>query len=225
MGDDYTNRHLLLEGRTTTRDDIVEVIRVSMRESGYMEDYTDAANRRIAIGPDGKWITLYDSAGNGEDWDQPAFERLSKNLSKLVPVVDTHMDDSATVHFTLWLSGSVVDRFDSGHAIGQPLAEENRFSINRIPGSDAPPSGHPDLWALVLQDASLNDTLKSAWNKTRANEILGDVADTLGWHPLYSAAGYTIDYDGVPVYFREHFEDDGLDVSGFTEMHFRRRSR
>lgn len=213
MGDDYTNRQILLANRSVTRDDVVEAIRMSMKSNGYMEDYTDAANRRIAIGPQGKWLSVYDSAGSGEDWDEPAFVRLSEDLSRLAPLVETRMDDSASVQFQLYFSGALVaqHRSDPDRASGAVLWPE------------APPGDNADLWAVVFQDPALAQRLRTAWSAENPDEILSNIADVLDWHPLYCTSGYTIDYDGVPVYFREYFADDGVDVSGFTEMHFRRK--
>jgi hypothetical protein len=217
MGDDFTNRQVLLAGRQATRGDIVEAIRASMTANGFVEVLDDGdVDRRIAVGPEDRWLCVYDSVGNGDDWDRPAFTRLSEELSKTAPLVEVHMDDSAAVHLYLMADGQRIDQFANRDSV---------MSVWETPEEEIAHQGRPDIWAAILDRPAFESRLKIAWQSTGADVLLRDTADALGWNPYYAACGYSIDFDGVPVYFREYFADDEVDADGFTELHFRRRTR
>jgi len=213
MGDDYANHQMFAgDNAEQRRDQLLAEIQSFLAEQGYRAVKTDeSADRSLAIGPAGRWICVYDSYGNGYDSDISEFENLSRRLSSLAPIVDIHMSDNAAVRFNLYQNGRIIDQFANSPDVGrewESWEEELRFQ------------GKPELWPAVLAPSHFN--LRAAWQKTGADQIVAATASVLGWHPELCQAGYTIDYDGIPVYFREHFADDPTDIDGFAECHYGR---
>ena len=184
-----------------------------LTKSGYVEvSGRREATRSIAVGPEGRWICLYDSAGNGDDADPTAFESLALHLSQVAPVVDIHMSDSAALQMLFYRSGRQVDQVADSLGIGHAWGSyEQRGEYQ----------GNPEEWADVLIDRRQAPFLRHAWQENDSNRMLAETASILGWHPLLCAVGYTIDYDGVPVYYKDHLKGEPVDTSVFVEHHYR----
>ena len=104
MGDDFTNHQAFTEENLKQRPvQLLSHVQTYMAERGYVEvAEREAADRSIALGPPGCWICIYDSAGNGDDANLKEFEDLALHLSRVVPVVDIHMSDSAALQMLLY---------------------------------------------------------------------------------------------------------------------------
>lgn len=212
MGDDFTN-HQVFAGETNQlefRKQLIVALKNCLPGNSFTEVSMDEAERIIAVGPTGRWICIYDSYGNGDDAHPLLFQQLSTQLSQFAPVVDIHMDDSAAVHFYLYNNGARCDQFGNAKSVGRRWKdkdEEQHFK------------GKPELWAGFVEDTT---ALKTAWEQKEATKILSDMAQILGWEHLLCSVGFTIDYDGVPVYYKEHLEDEHINLSAFDELYFRK---
>jgi hypothetical protein len=57
----------------------------------------------------------------------------------------------------------------------------------------------------------------------KAGEILATTCELFGWDPRLSWCGYTSDNEGLPVKWDHFLRYSGVDLGGFTELHFRER--
>jgi hypothetical protein len=215
MGDDFTNHQAFVgsEEPEAFRTRLIARLRQHMAAGSYVEvEDPEAAARGIAVGPvTGRWICIYDSAGNG-DWPDPdVFEALALDLSHLTWVVDIHMDDSAAVYFYLYQNGRVVDRFANSKSVVERWETGQEAAAYR---------GRPELWTELLPHPGDEARLRAAWQSGRATQILPTTAAVLGWHPQLCEAGFTIDYDGIPIYYKEHWADDPVELSRFDEYQY-----
>jgi hypothetical protein len=240
MGDDFRSHQVFLGKRDRKEFQMClqAEIKRSLMLSGYIEAENDCCYsntaidadcddfelnallnvtdecRHIAIAETGNWFCVYDSSGSGEEADPQAFEDLSLQLSNLAPVVDVSMDDSAAVHFYLYRAGRKVDQFANRKCVWANWDNEEEEERHR---------GQPEQWVDLIASSTGAAALRLAWLGADAVEILAQTAQVLGWDQVLSTAGYTIDYDGVPVYYREHFEGDGLNLDLIKEFDFKKR--
>jgi hypothetical protein len=146
----------------------------------------------VAVGPPGRWITVYDS------WFGPEDESLAEVLSRIAPTVVVSMDDGAAVHFYLYWNGERRDRFANRWSVTVHWKMEEQREKFR---------GRPALWSDLLVHSNDAARLRVAWEEDGfANEILDKAIVLFGWHPLLSTGGYTVDHDGIPEYYREYVQ-------------------
>ncbi len=215
MGWDFAN-HQIFAGSETLglRPRVLDHLDGFMAERGYtVVNSWDNACRTLAIGPAQRWLCLYDSCGTGDDVDSEEFEALSVRLSELAPLVDIHMDDSTAVHFYLLRAGQVADRYGNIYSIFPQWPSKEVEDAHR---------GRPELWTDLLMDSMSEADLRRAWQGANTTEIMSRTAAVLGWDPKLCEAGYTVDYEGIPEYYRDHFTDAPfeVDLSGFVEKYY-----
>ena len=201
MGDDFSN-HQIFVGDVEPqafRRDFMKHLHNALQHQGYdAVQNPEAANRALAVGKTERWICLYDSAGSGDITDSTHFAPLSQALSKFASVVDIHMDDSCAVHFYLYENGEKMDRFGNSKSTwARWESDEERISFQR----------KPLLWQRFLQNARDEKLQRETWDDGEATTILDETARLFGWNEIYCKANLTIDYEGVPVFYREHFSD------------------
>lgn len=195
------------------RSAVIAEIRRFLQQNGYKEIASeDKADRSLVIGPAGRWIFVGDSAGSMDRYDLQGFDALSLALSTLAPVVDTKMSDDAAVHFYLYRNGQLEDRF------GNAAFPFYQFSCEE---ESAPFRGKPEVWTDLLADPVQVPLLRAAWvQEWRADEILANTAQLLGWDLQLLWVGYTHDAEGIPMKYDEFLRYGEIDLSAFTEYHF-----
>lgn len=213
MGDDYSNHQMFAGGQDPDefRQSFIRHLKECLSLSGFEERIAQEATRAIAVGPSEKWLCVYDSSGNGDDANPAQFTALSLQLSRFAPVVDIHMDDSCAVHFHLYENGQESDRFGNiKNVINRWDSEEERLSFR----------GKTDLWRRFLCDQDSEKTLRRTWDEECATTILSQTAQLLGWNETLCESGFTIDYDGIPVLYYDHFSNEFDAANAFNEWYF-----
>ena len=202
MGDDFSN-HQIFAGQHPPdefRNRLVAHLKTCLHDDGFVETFNpEAATRTFAIGHAKKWICIYDSFGSGDTANPKEFVNLSKLLSQLAPVVDIHMDDSCAVHFRLYENGDEIDRYGNmrGVASHWESAAERLSFLGKTP-----------LWLPFLDDQNDEVLLRETWDNHNATAILKRTAQLIGWNETFCFGGFTVDYDGIPVFYREHFGEE-----------------
>lgn len=212
MGNDFSN-HQISTGNNPdqVRSRILKELPAYMKASGYRACSKDEAYRSIVVGPAEKWITVLDSAGNGDDANIEAFVKLANHFSQYGPVVTVEMDDSAAFHLTLYEKEICIDRFANRKSVIEVWESEEEADIYR---------GQPEVWARALGQESHKASLAIVWSLTDANEILAETGRVLGWNADLCEVGYIIDYDGIPVVYSTHLNDEAIDLSAVSETHW-----
>jgi len=233
MGDDFRNHQV-----STTAEDrssVIQVIRTYLAGAWYVPSDECEFGRSIAVGPPTlhipflrwpginwipflhspgtNWIAVLDSTGTIDD-DVDAFRSLTAELSRHWPTVDIEMSDSAALSLSLYNDGELLDEYRNLRPPFYLFSSEEEAARYR---------GKPDLWAKLFDDSNCADKLRASWRQGRgswADAILSETAAILGWHPYLCQVGYTIDYDGCPVRYQEHYKDDQKALSGIEELHF-----
>jgi hypothetical protein len=218
MGDDFS-RHQFYAGpgdAEEMRRRLLLHLRRVLHQAGYDEVAAEAdADRSFVVGPAARWVQIGDSAGSTESADPQAFADLAAALSTLAPVIDVDMSDAAAVHFSLFRDGRRVDQF--GNAAFP-------FYVFTDPDEAASYRGRPELWADLLLRPEDVTRLRAAWvQEWKACEILATTRELFGWDPRLSWCGYTFDAEGVPEKYDEFLRHRGVDLRGFTELHFHPR--
>lgn len=222
MGNDFSNRQCYVDQNDPSQlhAQIRRAILTTLIDCGYTTvDTEQHATRSFVIGPAGRWIFIGDTAGSAKDADPDAFAALSVELSKVCPLVEVHMSDSAAVHLHLYNAGSLIDKY------GNLAFPYFAFKTEEVAAEF---KGKPKLWAEVLRSTDLKDKLLEIWVQdwgdsspmSDGDSILSDTAELLGWDPELCALGYTLDIEGLGVSYREVFERIGQSSDGFTELHF-----
>lgn len=215
MGADFSS-HQCFTGNSDTlkiRSIIIDEIRQSMIEMEYREiDSEQQADRSFVVGPMERWIWVGDSTGSTDNCDCQAFTELSRRLSKLVPMVDILMSDSAAVHFYLYANERLIDKY------GNAAFPFYKF---KTPEEASEFIGKPELWEPYPQNSSQIEKLRSVWvQKWEANVILSQTMQLFEMNPLFYYVGYTHDDEGIGIkYDRFLFEND-VTPTGFNELHF-----
>jgi len=199
------------------RQELIRHLTSSLRRAGYVppsapEGLQGFMERRLVIGPPGRWIWVGDSAASTGDW--ACFEQLSRDLSTLVPVVDIRMSDSAAVHFSLYEQGRRQDQFGNLAFPFDEFATAAEALALR---------GQPERWTQYLHDPTQTGALRAVWAQgllSSATEILERTAALLGWHPVLCSTGYTVHPDGLPVSYKAYVAGR-MDLAGFRAYHFR----
>lgn len=214
------HRRWLESGGTVTepakaRDAVVERLRVALRHAGFEDISSEKdAERSLVVGAGGRWVFTGDSASS-DDWTSPGgYDALSRDLSTIGAVVDVKMSDDAAVHFYLHRHGRLIDQFGN-----------SAFPFFRFASEEeaAPYRGRPELWSDLLVSPDATRTLRSVWVQERsATDILTQTGKLFGWHPQLTWVGYTSDNEGIPTKYDEYLKELGVEVEGFTELHFKR---
>jgi hypothetical protein len=216
MGADFSN-HWFFVGSADTigaRHAAVDHLRISMKQAGYLEVERECdAERSLVVGPGERWIFIGDSAGSTEFADPEGFETLSLDLSKIGPVIDVHMSDSAAVHFYLYREGREVDKF------GNAAFPFYRFASE---ADAAPYRGKPELWQDLLVFPETVVDLRSSWvQEWQASKTLATTADLFGWNTELLWVGYSFDDEGVFRKYDEFLRYSKVELSAFSEYHFK----
>jgi hypothetical protein len=215
MGDDFSNRQCYVGDRVivATRLRIQQTILDALTSSGYSEVASEAeATRSLVVGPAGGWVFVGDTTGSTEDSDPTAFVALSLALSKVLPVIDVHMSDTAAVHIHLYKAGALVDKY--GNAAFP-------FFKFKTEAEAAEFKGHPELWAEYLIAPYTADDLRKVWVQDwGADAILSNTAKLFGWDLGLAFVGYTLDDEGLGIKYDEYLRLETPE--GFTELHFRK---
>lgn len=227
MGDDFSNRQCFVGEQPVQeiRSYIINTIVSELVSTGYSEIDTETeATRSLVIGPPGRWIFIGDTTGSTETNDSRAFTSLSLALSRVTPVIDVLMSDSAAVHLHLYKYGDLVDKYGN-------MAFPFYFFENKECAAEF--EGNPELWAEYLVKPFNENDLRKIWcqvivgtsdiqnreNNCEPYRILGETADMLGFDPDLCFTGYTIDFEGIGEKYSEHLHRE--DFAGFTELYFR----
>lgn len=198
------------------RQELLRHLTSSMRRAGYVpasapEGMPGFMERRLVIGPPGRWIWVGDSAASTGDW--ACFEQLARDLSTFVPVVDMWMSDSAAVHFSLYEQGQLRDQCGN---LAFPFFEfETAAEALAF-------RGQPERWTRYVLDPTQTGALRAAWVQgllSSATEILERTAVLLGWHPVLCPTGYTVHPEGLPVSYKEYVAGR-MDLAGCRAYHF-----
>ncbi|MCE9556114.1 MAG: hypothetical protein K8T91_22425 [Planctomycetes bacterium] len=156
-------------------------------------------------------MTVLDSAGT--EWEEMAgFTQLAEALSSKWPVVVVEMSDSAALTLSLHIDRKMVDRYQNLKPPFFAFHSDEEAQMVR---------GDPLVWSRMFNAPS--DNLRSIWRQgldSRPHDILPNTGRLLGWHPLLCQVGYTVDYDGCPVDFDEHYSDLLDQLSDVERLHF-----
>jgi hypothetical protein len=216
MGADFST-HWFFVGNAeafSIRTAVIAQLRQILRQSDYLEvEKEEDAERSLVVGPSERWIFIGDSAGSTETADPEGFHNLSQSLSYLGPVIDINMSDSAAVHFYLYRQGRQVDKFGNGAFPFFPFASEAEAKPYR---------SKPELWADLLRSPDTVNELRPAWvQEWKADAILSATSRLFGWNPVLSYVGYTFDDEGIPMKYDEFLHDSKVELSAFSEYHFK----
>jgi len=236
MGDDYYNFHVYVGERDApvTRARVLELLGYSADCEFVVpradRDKLPACSEEIAeedqlaaVGPPGRWIVVYALA------EQDMRADFASTLSQAGPTVCISMDDSAVLHLRLFRDGILVDRFGMRKSVLSEWSNEAE-RLRYV--------GQPTLWSDLLLDGPDVTALAKAWySNLGAWKKIGKVARLMGWNPDLCDLGYTIDYDGIPVYWRSHLQptmrlpeekgppgplaDSYVSTEGFSEFRYK----
>jgi hypothetical protein len=216
MGGDFSN-HQCFVGKANAQEvrrRLISEILSTLNNAGYEQITNEAeADRSIVVGPADRWIFIGDTDGTTGTGDTDAFEQLSLSISKLIPVVDIVMSDSAAVHFYLYYQGELVDKY--GNAAFP-------FVKFKSEAEALPFRGKVELWTDYWLETKQAAILRSVWvQKWGADKILADTAKLFGWHPHLCQVGYTYDDEGLPIKYNDYLSFLGeTDFTSFDEFHF-----
>jgi hypothetical protein len=217
MGADFSNRWLFFgdADATTTCDVLLRCLQELLKQSGHLEVASEEdADRSFVVRSTGRWVFIGDTAGTADCASPEEYDAVSRAISKLGPLVDVEMSDSAAVHFHLHRDGTLLDKF--GNAA---------FPFFRFKTAEeaAPYRGRPELWTDLLVSPDDVERLRSTWvQEWKAEEILANMGRLMGWEPGLLWVGYTHDSDGIPIKYDEFLRCTGITLSGFRECHFKR---
>lgn len=196
MGDDFAALKLYRAEKAGVESWLAK----HLLESGFQPCGADEATRSVVIGPPGEWLHVGDSVGICPVQQEP-FNALASGLSKMADTVAVVMSDSCVFALELWRQGTMADRYASG---------EFPFFHFKDEEAAAPFRGQAQEWTFAPQKE-----LQEAF----ATRSLFTIANLLGWPLQTLMVGYTQDWDGMPVHWREIVREPHEE---FSELHFRR---
>jgi hypothetical protein len=214
MGLDFAN-YQVFAGNTNIKEfhkSLLSQFPELMVKNGFQSiTQSEEADRIIVVGPPGRWIWIYDSYAEGINPANHYLKELAIALSGYGEVVTIAMYDSAIVHFFLYQKGDKIDQFVSSPSFyfwymkkwePQATYEESDFY------------GRPEKWSEFLLNSTKPNVLKTVWQQKRADEILQQTANVMGWHPVLCQGGYIISNDGYYDFrYDEYFEFMEIEVT------------
>jgi hypothetical protein len=217
MGEDVSYHKVLVRNATpeVAKQSVLGTILQVFREMGYIRiTEEEEAERSIVVGPPDRWIHVGDSTGSTEWADSLAFDQLSRALSRYGIVVDVMVGDTVTVHFALYRDGELIDRFKNYASVWGNFASQEEAESYR---------GVPELWEACFPSPEAVSALRSIWVQGGdCTKILGQTTDLFGWEEKLVWVGYTFDIEGIPNKWNEEVRYSGMDLTQFTELHFRK---
>ncbi|MFN7955015.1 MAG: hypothetical protein U0610_25030, partial [bacterium] len=198
MGASFTNLQVFADerDRDAVHARVLAAVRTRLAGTGWLEldDAPEASvDRRVVVGPPGRWIAIYDQAT--EDLDASHLDALAAALSSAI--------DQPTVS---------VQVFDSDHLVlGLFEGGARRASYLRDPEQPRRPKAAALVgWQRVLLPGKTVADVAAALahDEVFVEEKLGELADVVGWEPERVAVGF------------DHLSD--VDLDGLTELRFRR---
>ncbi len=196
MGDDFSAFKL----HRADKLQVASWLEQHLRDGGYEACTPEEATRSLVLGPPGEWLHVGDTVGMCPVQHEP-FTALAAGLSHLADTVMVVMSDSCVFALELWRAGARVDQYASGEFPWFHFQDEEAAKPFR---------GHPELWTFAPRNE-----LTEAF----AGRNYFTIGKLLGWPQATLMVGYTQDWDGMPVHWREIVSEPHDD---YTELHYRK---
>jgi hypothetical protein len=217
MGDDFINRQLFIDNRNMESciETLINILQEYFASKNFKRNpIIEEVDRILAICPNGKWLTIFDSIDFEDDViNFELYEDLSKFISITFTTLNIFVCDSAYIEIKVFEKGKQTDIYKSNKG----LFESWKDNIERDKYK-----GNEHIWAKFLEDTNGKSKLRGIWDSDKyAMNILDDLSHLLEWDTNLISTGYSIGYDGIPVLYKEHLAEDTDLLKKFSEIAFR----